>query len=105
MGATTARLVIATLCAVLISTALTACRANGGEGRMPAHAKIAPTLLFNGTGTSPQEVASLAKILNSEHLNYSRVNSAQLNGMTESQIGEHHLLIVPGEILNASATA
>ena len=96
MGTATARFVMTTLCAVLISTALTACRARGGEGRMPAHGNIAPTLLFNGTGTSPGDVAALEKVLRSEHLNYSTVNSPQLNGMSESQIREYHLLIVPG---------
>jgi glutamine amidotransferase-like uncharacterized protein len=96
MGAATARLVLTTLCAVLIATALTACRAAGDEARMPQHANIGPILLFNGTGTSPGDVAALEKILSSEHLNYSTVNSPQLNGMSGSQIGEYRLLIVPG---------
>ena len=96
MGTETARLVMTTLCTVLISTALTACRANGDEGRMPAHANIAPILLFNGTGTSPQDVAALKKILSGQPLSYSTVDSPQLNGMGESQIREYRLLIVPG---------
>ena len=52
--------------------------------------------LFNGTGTSPGDVAALEKILRNEHLDYSRANSAQLNAMSESQVREYHLLIVPG---------
>ncbi len=92
----TPRLDITTLCAAVISIAFTACRAGGGEGRMPAHANITPTLLFNGTGTSPGDVAALEKILSSKHLEYSTVNSPQLNRMSESQIREYHLLIVPG---------
>ena len=96
MGAVTARLVLTTAGAVLISAAFTACRAGGGEGRRPAHADIAPVLLFNGAGTSPEDVASLEKILRSEHLDYSTVNSPTLNGMSESQIREYRLLIVPG---------
>jgi glutamine amidotransferase-like uncharacterized protein len=96
MGAANARLVMTALCAVLIATALTACRASGDENRMPAHASIAPTLLFNGTGASPGDVAAIERILSSEHLNYSTVNSPQLNGMSESRIREYHLLIVPG---------
>ena len=63
MRAATTRLVLTTLCALLISTALTACRARN-EGRMLARANIAPILLFNGTGTSPGDVAALEKILN-----------------------------------------
>jgi glutamine amidotransferase-like uncharacterized protein len=108
MGAATARLFFTTVCAVLISTALTACRAGGDEGRMATHANIAPVLLFNGTGTSPGDVAALKKILSSEHLNYSTVNSPRLNGMSESQIREYRLLIVPGgnfELIGNSLTS
>ena len=96
MGAATARLVLTTLCAVLISTTFTACRAGGDKATMPAHGYDAPVLLFNGTGTSPGDVAALKKVLSSEHLNYSTVNSPQLNGMGESQIREYRLLIIPG---------
>jgi len=49
---------------VLISTAVTACgvRADKGSGS-------APILLFNGTGTSPGDVAAIEAILDSNHLN------------------------------------
>ena len=57
---------------------------------------IAPILLFNGSGTSPNDVAAVETILNSNHLNYSTVNSSQLNEMGESQIRGYRLLIVPG---------
>lgn len=96
MGVVTARLVLTTVCAVLIPTTFTGCRASSDEGRMPANANIAPVLLFNGSGTSPGDVAALEKILSSEHLNYSTVNSPHLNGMRESQIRKYRLLIVPG---------
>jgi glutamine amidotransferase-like uncharacterized protein len=96
MGAETARVVLVTVSVLLISTAFTACRVRDNEGRMPAPGKIAPILLFNGTGTSPADVAALETILSSQHLNYSTVNSLQLNGMGESQIREYRLLILPG---------
>ena len=86
----TAHLVLASLCAVLATTALAACRVSGDGGRS------APILLFSGAGTSPGDVAALRNILNGERLNYSAVNSRQLNGMSESQIREYRLLIVPG---------
>jgi glutamine amidotransferase-like uncharacterized protein len=95
MRAATTHLVLTTLCALLIATAFTACRARN-EGRMLARANIAPILLFNGTGTSPGDVTALEKILTSEHLRYSTVNSPQMNGMSEVQIREYRLLIVPG---------
>lgn len=76
---------------LLISTALTAC----GPGSVSSQ-RIASVLLFTGTGTSPGDVAALETILENSHLNYSTVNSFQLNWMAESQIGVHRLLIVPG---------
>jgi len=112
MGAATARLVAASLCAVVISTALTACRAGRGDDGIPAPASVTPILLFNGTGTSDGDVAALEKILSSAHLNCSRIDSPQLNGMSEAQLREYHLLIVPGgnfvhigKSLTPSATA
>ena len=102
-------LIIASL--VLISTAFTACGVRGDKGGMPAKdanasaaatstalasGGIAPILLFNGTGTSPNDVAAVETILNSNQLNYSTANSSQLNEMGESQIRGYRLLIVPG---------
>ena len=52
----------------------------------PASGGVAPILLFNGTGTSPNDVEAIETILNNNHLNYSSVNSAQLNAMGESQM-------------------
>ena len=72
----------------MISTALAACGVHRHEG--------ASILLFNGTGTSTNDVAAVETILNSDHLNYSTVNSSQLNRMSELQIREYRLLIVPG---------
>ncbi len=62
---------------------------------MPAHATT-PILLFDGTGVSPGDVAAVRNVLSSQHLEYSTVDSAQLNGMSQTQIGEYRLLIVPG---------
>jgi glutamine amidotransferase-like uncharacterized protein len=96
---------------VLISTAFTACGGRGDKGSIPAKRAnasaaanstplrsggIAPILLFNGTGTSRSDVAAVEAILNSNHLNYSTVNSSQLNEMGESQIRGYRLLVVPG---------
>lgn len=57
---------------------------------------VAPILLFNGSGTSPSDVAAIEALLSRSNLGYATVNSIQLNGMTESQISAHRLLIVPG---------
>src|SRR2546429_1467774 len=81
-------LIIASL--VLISTSLTACGLRDDKGSRPAKRANAPggmasILLFNGTGASPNDVAAVETILNSNHLNYSTGNSSQLNRMGESQ--------------------
>jgi hypothetical protein len=105
-----ARVLIASL--VLISTAFTACGVRGDKGSMPARGASAAVLLFNGTGTSPGDVAAVETILNSNHFDYSTVNSSQLNELSESRIREYRLLIVPGgnfihigNSLTSSATA
>lgn len=75
---------------VLITTIFSAC------GRVDKKNTSAPILLFNGTGTSPNDVGAVEMILDSNHLNYLSVNSSQLNGMSEAQIRGYRLLIVPG---------
>jgi Biotin-protein ligase, N terminal len=99
---------------VLISSVFTAC---GDKGGMHAPTPltsggIAPILLFNGTGTSANDVAAVETILNGNHFNYSTANSSQVNEMGESQIQGYRLLIVPGgnfvdigNSLTSSATA
>ena len=108
---------------VLISTALLGCEKGGmlakganaaaaAPSRPRTSAETAPILLFNGTGTSPNDVAAVETILSSNRLNYSTVNSSQLNEMGESQMQGYRLLIVPGgnfvdmgNSLTASTTA
>jgi glutamine amidotransferase-like uncharacterized protein len=53
-------------------------------------------LLFNGTGTSPNSVAAIEKILNENDFSYTTANSQKLNEMSESQLRAYRLLIVPG---------
>jgi len=96
VSAATGHVILTTVFVAVISTAFTACGTIGDEGRMPDPGKIAPILLFNGTGTSSEDVAALESILSSELMDYSTVSSSKLNGMSESQIREYRLLIVPG---------
>jgi glutamine amidotransferase-like uncharacterized protein len=76
---------------VLISTVFTACEVPGDRS-----GGIAAILLFNGTGTSPNDVAAVETILNQNNLSYSTVNSSRLNAMDKSQLRGYRLLIVPG---------
>jgi glutamine amidotransferase-like uncharacterized protein len=52
--------------------------------------------LFNGSGTSPNDVAAIEKILNENDFSYTSANSRRLNEMSESQLRAYRLLIVPG---------
>ena len=58
--------------------------------------KAAPILLFNGTGVSPNDVKAIAAVLKDSHLKYALVTSPQLNGLSEAQLKEYRLIIVPG---------
>jgi glutamine amidotransferase-like uncharacterized protein len=82
---------------ILMAAAFTACGVRGDNGATPlGSGNIAPILLFKGTGVSPGDVTAVESVLNSNHLNYSTLSSSQLNAMSQSQIREHRLLIVPG---------
>ena len=58
--------------------------------------KEAPIILFNGTGTSPKDVEAVKNILSSNHMDFTLVNSAQLNGLDPSQLSKYKLIIIPG---------
>jgi hypothetical protein len=79
---------IATVCAILSSIASVACRTGADPN--------APILLFDGRGTSADDVAALRRVLESERLDYSTVGSSEVRRMTASQLRQHRLLIVPG---------
>lgn len=85
------------LAATYFALAFIACRAVG-ESAVSCNQKLSPTaiLLFNGDGTSPNDVAAIERILKDNNFNYSTANSKRLNGMSESQLGAYRLLIVPG---------
>jgi hypothetical protein len=56
-------------------------------------------LLFNGSGTSPNDVAAIEKILSKNDFSYTTSNSRRLNEMGESQLRAYRLLIIPGQVL------
>src|SRR5437763_336073 len=72
-----------------ISLVLTACAQRPSRG-------VAPILLFNGTGTSSNDAAAVERILKANDLEYSIVDSQQLNGMSEPQLMAYRLMIIPG---------
>ncbi|MVM34906.1 hypothetical protein GO755_33065 [Spirosoma sp. HMF4905] len=58
--------------------------------------KEAPIMLFNGTGTSPNDVEAVKDILFSNHMDFTLVNSTQLNELDTSQLKKYKLIIIPG---------
>jgi hypothetical protein len=96
---------------LLGSWAITGCGVRNDEGGRSvtgtnAYKEVASTplkagdtaeiLLFSGTGASPNDVKAFETILKDHHVNYTKVNSSQLNGMSEMQMRGYRLLIVPG---------
>ena len=70
---------------------------NPNDGSIPLTSNVvAPILLFNGAGTSSNDVAAFETILKSNQLDYSKANSAQLDDMSESRLRSYRLLIIPG---------
>jgi hypothetical protein len=57
---------------------------------------LTPVLLFNGTGTSPDDVAAFETLLKKNRIAYSTANSAQLDSMSAARLRTYHLVIVPG---------
>lgn len=55
-----------------------------------------PILLFNGTGTSPNDVEAIEAVLKAAHFEYTTADSQQLNGMSEPELSAFRLMIVPG---------
>jgi glutamine amidotransferase-like uncharacterized protein len=56
----------------------------------------APVMLFNGKGTSPNDVKAIGNILSSNNMDFVLVNSEQLNKLDTSQFRKYKLLIMPG---------
>jgi hypothetical protein len=69
----------------------------GGEQAMVAqNAQAATILIFNGTGTSTNDVTALENVVKNAGLAYQTVNSSQLDAMTQAKLATYKLFIVPG---------
>ena len=76
-----------------------ACRAAEAPGAPASRDEAgapANVLLFNGRGTSPNDVAAVTRSLHDSHLSYSIADSPRLDAMGESELRAYRLLIVPG---------
>jgi glutamine amidotransferase-like uncharacterized protein len=62
----------------------------------PAPPKAASILLFDGSGTSPGDVAAIKAVMQARGFDYATANSRQLDAMSAADLRAYRLLIVPG---------
>lgn len=62
-------------------------------------------LLFNGRGTSPNDVAALESLLRERRSRYSTANSERLAAMSEAELDAYRLVIIPGGNFEAIGNA
>jgi glutamine amidotransferase-like uncharacterized protein len=56
----------------------------------------APVLIFNGLGTSKNDVTAVESVVKAAGFAYNTANSGQLDAMTQSQLQAYKLFIMPG---------
>jgi len=75
---------------------LSGCDRPGASAVPLTSARVPPVLLFNGTGTSPNDVAAIESLMEKSEISYSTANSAQLDEMSAVRLRTYRLIIVPG---------
>jgi len=83
-------------CLAFFALNLLGCHRPGASAVPLTSATVPPVLLFNGTGTSPNDVAAIETLLEKGRIAYSTASSAQLDGMSAARLRTYHLIIVPG---------
>jgi hypothetical protein len=77
--------------------AFVALNLSGCDRAIPLTSSRVPSvILFNGTGTSSNDVAAIETLLETSRISYSTANSAQLDEMSAARLRTYHLIIVPG---------
>jgi len=83
-------------CLVLFVLNLAGCDPPGDSAGPLSSGRVPPVLLFNGTGTSPNDVVAIETLLGKSRISYSTANSAQLNAMSAARLRSYQLIIIPG---------
>jgi glutamine amidotransferase-like uncharacterized protein len=83
-------------CLVLFAFSLSGCHRPGGSAVPLTSGRVPSVLLFNGTGTSPNDVAAIETLLEESRISYSTASSAQLDEMSAARLRTYRLVIVPG---------
>ena len=83
-------------CLALFALNLAGCDRPGASAVPLTADRVPSVLLFNGTGTSSNDVAAIESLLEKSRISYSTANSAQLDGMSAARLRTYRLIIVPG---------
>jgi putative intracellular protease/amidase len=83
-------------CLAFFALDLLGCNRPGSSAVPLTSSRLPPVLLFNGTGTSPNDVAAIETLLEKSRISYSTARSAQLDEMSAARLRAYHLIIVPG---------
>src|SRR5258707_10557548 len=83
-------------CLALFVLTLSGCDRPGASAVPLTSRRVPGILLFNGTGTSPNDVAAIETLLEKSRISYSTASSAQLDEMSAARLCTYHLIIVPG---------
>ncbi len=83
-------------CLALLALNLSGCDRPSDSAVPLTSGHVPPVLLFNGTGTSPNDVAAIEMLLEKSRIEYSTGSSAQLNAMSVARLRAYRLIIVPG---------
>ena len=84
------------VCLALFALNLSGCDRPGAAAVPLTSGSVPGILLFNGTGTSPNDVAAIETLLEKSEISYSTASSAQLDEMSAARLRTYHLIIVPG---------
>jgi glutamine amidotransferase-like uncharacterized protein len=83
-------------CVALFALTLSGCHRPGASAVSLTSDRVPSTLLFNGTGTSANDVAAIEALLERSRISYSTASSAQLDEMSAARLRTYRLIIVPG---------
>jgi hypothetical protein len=83
-------------CLALFALSLSGCDRSGAAAVPLTSGRVPLVLLFNGTGTSPNDVAAIANLLEKSRISYATASSAQLDEMSDARLRRYRLVIVPG---------
>jgi putative intracellular protease/amidase len=83
-------------CLALFALSLSGCDRTGASAVPLTSGRVPGILLFNGAGTSPNDVAAIETLLEKSRISYATASSAQLDEISAARLRTYHLIIVPG---------